>query len=36
MQTLKLLDRLEELDDVQQVFTNGDFSDDVLEEYRDA
>jgi len=36
MQTLKLLDRLEELDDVQQVFTNGDFPDDVLEEYRDA
>lgn len=34
-QTLKLLDRLEDLDDVQQVFTNGDFSDDVLEEYRD-
>ena len=34
-QTLKLLDRLEDLDDVQQVFTNGDFSDEVLEEYRE-
>ena len=32
-QTLRLLDKLEDLDDVQQVFTNGDFSDAVLEEY---
>ena len=34
IQTLRLLDRLEELDDVQRVFSNADFSDDVLEEYR--
>jgi YebC/PmpR family DNA-binding regulatory protein len=34
LQTLRLLDRLEELDDVQRVFSNADFSDDVLEVYR--
>ena len=34
IQILRLLDRLEELDDVQRVFSNADFSDDVLEEYR--
>jgi YebC/PmpR family DNA-binding regulatory protein len=34
-QTLKLLDRLEELEDVQRVFSNADFSDDVLEQYRE-
>ncbi len=34
LQTLKLIDRLEELDDVQHVFTNGDFPDDVIESYR--
>ena len=34
IQTLRLLDRLEELDDVQRVFSNADFSDDVLEVYR--
>ena len=33
-QTLRLLDRLEELDDVQQVYTNADFPDEVLEKYR--
>ncbi len=33
-QTLKLIDKLEDIDDVQQVFTNADFSDDVLEQYR--
>jgi YebC/PmpR family DNA-binding regulatory protein len=33
-QTLKLLDRLEELDDVQKVYSNADFPDKVLEEYR--
>ncbi len=33
LQTLRLLDRLEELDDVQRVFSNADFSDDVLEQY---
>ena len=32
-QTLRLLDQLEELDDVQRVFSNADFSDDVLAEY---
>jgi YebC/PmpR family DNA-binding regulatory protein len=34
MQTLKLLDHLEELDDVQQVFSNMDFSEDVAEKLR--
>ena len=34
-QTLRLLDRLEELDDIQRVFSNADFPDDVLREYRD-
>lgn len=34
IQTLRLLDRLEELDDVQRVFSNADFSDDVLERYK--
>jgi YebC/PmpR family DNA-binding regulatory protein len=32
-QTLRLLDKLEELDDVLSVFTNADFPDDALEEY---
>ena len=32
-QTLRLLDKLEDLDDVQRVYSNGDFPDDVLEEY---
>jgi len=31
--TLRLLDRLEELDDVQKVFTNADFPDEALERY---
>ena len=31
MQTLRLLDKLEDLDDVSQVFTNAEFPDDVLE-----
>ena len=31
MHALKLLDRLEELDEVQRVFSNVDFSDEVLE-----
>ena len=35
-QTLRLLDRLEELDDVQRVYTNGDFPMAVLERYRTA
>ena len=33
-QALRLLDRLEELDDIQKVFSNADFPDSVLEEYR--
>ena len=33
VQTLRLLDELEELDDVSKVFTNVDFSDEVLEEF---
>ena len=32
-QTLRLLDRLEELDDVQKVYSNADFPDEVLERY---
>lgn len=32
-QTLRLLDKLEDLDDVQRVYSNGDFPDDVLQEY---
>lgn len=31
LQALKLLDRLEEMEDVQRVFSNVDFSDEVLE-----
>jgi len=34
LQTLKLLDKLEELDEVQHVSSNADFSDSVLEKYR--
>jgi len=34
LQTLKLLDRLEELDDVQNVTTNADFPEDILEKYQ--
>ena len=33
-QTLRLLDRLEELDDVQRVYCNADFPDEALERYR--
>ena len=36
MQTLRLLDSLEELDDVSKVYSNGDFSDEVLEKYAAA
>ena len=36
LQTLKLLDKLEGLDDVQHVFSNIDFSDATLEKYRAA
>ena len=34
MRTLRLLDRLEELDDIQRVFSNADFPDAVLDQYR--
>lgn len=34
LQTLKLLDRLEELDEVQRVSSNADFSDSILEKYQ--
>ncbi len=33
LQILKLVDRLEELDDVQTVHTNVDFPEDLLEKY---
>jgi len=33
IQALKLMDRLEELDDVQRVYTNADFPDDAISEY---
>ena len=33
VQALRLLDELEELDDVSKVFTNADFPDEVLEEF---
>ena len=33
MRALKLLDSLEEIDDVQKVFSNADFSDEVLKQY---
>lgn len=34
LQTLRLLDRLEDLDDVQRVYTNADFPEDALEQYQ--
>lgn len=33
IQALKLMDKLEELDDVQRVYTNADFPDDAIAEY---
>jgi YebC/PmpR family DNA-binding regulatory protein len=33
LQTLKLLDKLEDLDEVQSVASNGDFTDDILEKF---
>lgn len=33
LQLLKLMDRLEDLDDVQKVYTNAEFSEDLLEKY---
>jgi len=35
VQAIKLIDKLEEMDDVQQVFSNVDFSEEVLEGLRD-
>ncbi|MBI2830485.1 MAG: YebC/PmpR family DNA-binding transcriptional regulator [Chloroflexi bacterium] len=35
-QTLKLLDRLEELDEVQHVHSNANFSDEILDKYQAA
>jgi len=34
LQTMKLIDRLEELDDVQKVFSNADFSDAVTDKLK--
>jgi YebC/PmpR family DNA-binding regulatory protein len=34
IQTLKMLEKLEELDDVQKVYSNVDFSDKVIEKFR--
>jgi YebC/PmpR family DNA-binding regulatory protein len=34
LQSLRLLDKLEELDDVQHVYTNADFPDEVVEKYQ--
>jgi transcriptional/translational regulatory protein YebC/TACO1 len=34
LKALKLMDRIEELDDVQRVFSNVDFSDAVIERLR--
>ena len=34
LQTLRLLDKLEEFDEVQRVFTNADFPNSALEKYR--
>ena len=33
MQTLRLIDRLEDLDDVQNVYTNADIADEIAEKY---
>ena len=34
MQTLRLLDMLEDLDDVQKVYSNADFPDEALDQYQ--
>jgi YebC/PmpR family DNA-binding regulatory protein len=36
IQTMKLLERMEELDDVQKVYTNVDFTDAQMEKYRNG
>ncbi len=33
-QTLRLLDQLEDLDDIQKVYTNADFPDEALDQYK--
>ena len=33
MQTLRLIDRLEDLDDVQNVYTNAEIADEIAEKY---
>jgi transcriptional/translational regulatory protein YebC/TACO1 len=33
LQTLRLIDRLEDLDDVQNVYTNADIADEIAEKY---
>lgn len=35
LQALRLLDKLEELDDVQRVYTNADFPEEVMEKYQE-
>ena len=35
LQTLKMLDKLEEIDEVQNVYSNADFPEDVLEKYQE-
>ena len=35
-QTLRLLDTLEDLDDVQKAYTNADFSSEELDRYQSA
>ena len=34
IQTLRLLDSLEELDDVQKVYSNADFPEDALDNFK--
>ena len=34
MQALKLMEKLEDIDDVQNVFSNADIPDSVVEEYQ--
>jgi transcriptional/translational regulatory protein YebC/TACO1 len=36
IQTMKLMDQLEELDDVQKVMTNADISEDLMEQFEGA
>ena len=35
-QTLRLLDKIDELEDIQEVYTNADFPDDALESYSNS